>query len=87
MPDVPRLVITVDGQRVEGAFVWLRRDDMEVRITAPFTGRQSGCYIPTFARAFGRYADADGRLTEKGRARAEGILEELYRAGPPNPEP
>lgn len=79
--DWPRLVITVEGQRVEGAFVHLSRDDLEVRITSPFTGRQAGSHIPTFARPHGRYTDAEGRLTEKGRACAEQLLEALYRAG------
>src|SRR5690606_24835766 len=78
-----RIVIIVDGQRVEGVFVWLERDDMEVRITAPFEGPQTGSYIPTFARLYGRYTDAEGRLTDKGRKCAEALLEELYRAGPP----
>ena len=74
-----RLQIMVGQEMVEGRFVFLFFNDMQVEITSPFQGVSEGRHIPYFGLPFGRY-EQNGTLTQKGQETAHDLLREIYDA-------
>ena len=74
-----RLQIMVGQERVEGRFVFLFFNDMQVEITSPFQGVSDGLHIPCFCLPFGRY-EQNGTLTQKGQETAHWLLRKIYDA-------
>lgn len=80
--DIP-VHITVDDVLVTGRIVTLYPNDITVEITSPYAGVRNGAHIPYFLMARANWlATFDGEntttITDRGRARAEGMLRELY---------
>lgn len=80
--DIP-VQITVDNVVVTGRITALYPNDITVEITSPYQGVRNGAHIPYFLMARENWlatfaGEATTAITERGRARAEGMLRELY---------
>jgi hypothetical protein len=82
-PELIRVHVTVDGTTVAGHVVSLYPNDITIEIDEPFSGFRSSLHVPAFAMyEMNRLASMDGgRLTERGRSRAECLLRCLYDYG------
>jgi len=82
MIDGDRISIEVDGELVHGRITYLSARDITVALEP--TAREakalaSGGHIPVLAAACLRFEE-NGAITDRGRQRAEQLLQELHRA-------
>ena len=75
-----KITLTVKGQAVEGEIVLLLPNDIEVKITAPYTEGTRSLHIPHFMMGHepNRLSDEDGHITRRGMEKAEKLLAEIY---------
>ena len=75
-----KIVLTVEGQKVEGEIVHLLPNDIRVKITAPFAGETNDLHVPHFMMGYeqNRLSDRTGQITPRGIEKAERLLAEIY---------
>jgi len=75
-----KITLTVEGQVVEGEIVHLLPNDVEVRITAPYTEGAKGLHVLHFMMGYApnRLSDEGGHITPRGVEKAESLLAEVY---------
>jgi hypothetical protein len=77
LPDAEPILISVNGEKVEGRISYLRINNIRVEITSPFAEVSKALHIAYFALPLFQY-ERDGVVTRHGRDTAEQLLREIY---------
>ena len=85
MVEGKQVTLELDNQIVKGEITHLYPNDMEVKITFPYTGKHTGVHVPHFMMAEMNWLSTkDGQITERGIQKAETLLRELYQSFKPD---